>query len=131
MGKAVSGNISQSSHEVAAPSVRYAVYIPVSVPGDDCDDYALQFVVKGFALPRVGETLGFDSVGGGLRVVVSEVVHTFFTQEDGPPFGDVVVTADLGDGSPVQNARALQLLDMNALNKWISEFPMLEPMFPV
>ncbi|MEV0468208.1 hypothetical protein AB0I30_08305 [Nocardia tengchongensis] len=112
----------------ATAVVRYSVYVPVpSLPEEDCDDLALQFVVNGPVVPRVGERLEFDGArGNNLSLVVSEVSHTFGIKSPGATDrAKVFVTADIDD-SPLSIAGARKLLEPAALYQWVSEFEMLE-----
>ncbi|GAB4590182.1 hypothetical protein [Nocardia sp. IFM 10818] len=117
------------SGDVVRAGVRYSLYVPVpSLPEDDCDDLALQLIVNGLVVPRVGERINLDGPRArSLDLVVSEVEH-FFTvgSEQWPAYSRVVVTAELDDDSPVRYGIARELLNPETLARWVDDFPMLE-----
>lgn len=101
--------------------VRYELWIDAHAADED----DIGFVVNGSALPRVGDTLTFEGEEAAFMVTVEGVAHSFYAATERAPHRMIAVTAAAQPG----DARAVgRLRDPARLEKWIAEFPMLEPL---
>ncbi|WP_156511457.1 hypothetical protein [Nocardia nova] len=116
-------------NETSPPSsvvgpMRYDLWL--KVPEDEnADDPG--FTVNALALPREGEGIVFESELGTISVKVEKIAHWFYPATNEAPRRAIFVDA-VADKFCYSTVRKLR--DAAQLERWIADFPMLEPLSP-
>ncbi|MFI7531514.1 hypothetical protein [Nocardia salmonicida] len=103
--------------------VRYELFVPIPTEwAENSDD--IGFTVNGLTLPRVDDDLTFEGEGV-LMVKVKKIDHAFYSAESySSPRRTTTVIATAFD---VSRETLLKLRDAAELERWVAQFPMLEP----